>query len=69
MDGEEFIRTVRDRTSARAGGVPAIALTVYGREDDRQAALAAGYQMHLTKPCDPRALTRAIAAVTGAQAP
>jgi PAS domain S-box-containing protein len=67
MDGHEFMRTVRDRTTARGGLVPAIALTAYGREEDRQAALAAGYQVHLTKPCDPRALTRAIAAVTGAQ--
>ena len=67
MDGHEFIRTVRGRTSARGGLVPAIALTAYGREEDRQAALAAGFQVHLTKPCDARALTRAIAAVTGAQ--
>ena len=67
MDGHEFMRTVRDRTSGDGRLVPAIALTAYGREEDRQAALAAGYQVHLTKPCDARVLTRAIAAVTGAQ--
>jgi PAS domain S-box-containing protein len=67
MDGHEFMRTVRDRTSVNGGLVPAIALTAYGRDEDRQAALAAGYQVHLTKPCDPKALTRAIAGVTGAQ--
>jgi CheY-like chemotaxis protein len=68
MDGHEFITTVRDRPSTGGGLVPAIALTAYGREEDRQAALAVGYQVHLTKPCDVLALTRAIAAVTGAQA-
>ena len=65
MDGHEFIRTVRERPSARGGRVPAIALSADAREDERAAALRAGYQLHLTKPCDPHALTGAIAAITG----
>jgi CheY-like chemotaxis protein len=56
-----------DTTNALGNGgrVPAIALAVDGREDDGNGALGAGYQLHLTKPCDPRALARAIAAITG----
>jgi CheY-like chemotaxis protein len=40
-------------------------LSADAREDERAAALRAGYQLHLTKPCDPHALTGAIAAITG----
>jgi PAS domain S-box-containing protein len=65
LDGNEFIRTVRERPSARGGRVPAIALSVAAREDERNAALLAGYQLHLTKPCDPHELAVAIAAITG----
>ena len=35
-----------------------IALTGYGRSDDRQAALAAGFNAHLTKPLKPEELAR-----------
>jgi CheY-like chemotaxis protein len=33
------------------------------REDDRERALAAGFQMHLAKPVHPAALARAVAAL------
>ena len=65
IDGHEFIRTVRERTAVQGGRVPAIALSAHGREQERTAALRAGYQLHLTKPCDARALAGAIAAITG----
>jgi PAS domain S-box-containing protein len=67
IDGHEFIRTVRERPSAKGGGVPAIALTAGGKDEDRRAALSAGFQAHLTKPCDARALTGTIAAVARSQ--
>ncbi len=38
-----------------------IALTGYGRNDDRQAALAAGFNAHLTKPLKPEELARLLA--------
>jgi CheY-like chemotaxis protein len=43
---------------------PAIALTGYARRDDRMRAIAAGFQIHLTKPVEADELVRAIAAVT-----
>jgi DNA-binding response OmpR family regulator len=37
----------------RGGGVAALAVTAYGRSEDRLHALAAGYQQHLAKPVVP----------------
>ena len=65
MDGHEFMRAVRERPSAEGGRVPAIALTAYGADVDRDAALNAGYQVHIVKPCEPRDLTSAIAGLVG----
>jgi CheY-like chemotaxis protein len=37
-----------------------IAATGWGRDDDRQKALAAGFNLHLTKPFDPQQLSALI---------
>ncbi|MEO6238647.1 MAG: PAS domain-containing protein [Vicinamibacterales bacterium] len=58
-DGYEFIRKVRSLPAARGGLLPALALTAYGRPEDRERALAAGFQMHATKPLEPAGLLRA----------
>jgi PAS domain S-box-containing protein len=60
-DGYTFIRKVRSVTADRGGDAPAIALTAYAREEDRQRALEAGYQLHIAKPFDPRAVVKAVA--------
>jgi CheY-like chemotaxis protein/two-component sensor histidine kinase len=60
-DGYTFIRKVRARDAGDAGGTPAIALTAYARPEDRQRAVAAGYQLHVSKPVDPQSVTQAIA--------
>ena len=60
-DGYEFIQQVR--ANPHMGNIPAIALTAYAREEDQQRSLAAGFQMHLSKPVEPTALTRAIASL------
>jgi signal transduction histidine kinase/ActR/RegA family two-component response regulator len=67
-DGYELIREVRSTTTSRIAAVPAAAVTAHAREDERQRALAAGYQMHLAKPVDPTALAHAVVtlAKTGA---
>jgi CheY-like chemotaxis protein len=44
----------------REKGLPAIAMSGYGSEEDVQASLEAGFAEHLTKPVD---LTRLLAAV------
>lgn len=56
MDGLTLIKTLR--RSLDAQDLPAIALTGYASEADAQAALAAGFTMHLAKPVDPGELTR-----------
>jgi signal transduction histidine kinase/ActR/RegA family two-component response regulator len=59
-DGYTLIRKVRT-LSAPAAAIPAAALTAFTREEDRQQALAAGFQTHLAKPVDPNALVEAVA--------
>jgi len=48
VDGYEFIRKLR--TTPGLENVPAIALTGYARDEDREMALAAGYDAHIAKP-------------------
>ena len=62
MDGFEFIRQVR-AMSGNADDVPAAALTAYARARDRVAALASGFQMHISKPVDPAELVVTVAAL------
>jgi CheY-like chemotaxis protein len=63
-DGYELIRTVRARSSGDLVNIPAIAVTARAGEDERQRALAAGFQMHLVKPLLPATLIRAVASLT-----
>lgn len=64
-DGYELIARVREMEVLRGGKMPAIALTAYAREEERQQALEAGFQMHLSKPVDINKLIAAIANLTG----
>jgi CheY-like chemotaxis protein len=57
--GYELIRKVR-LLSADEGRVPAVALTAFATEKDHQLALAAGFQVHLSKPVEPEVLIEAI---------
>ena len=59
-DGYELIRQVRS-LSASAAGLPAAAVTAYAGAQERDRALAAGFQMHLAKPILPAALAHAVA--------
>ncbi|HSO39366.1 MAG TPA: response regulator, partial [Labilithrix sp.] len=60
-DGLEFIRRLRTLSPERGGRIPAAALTAYVDEGIREGVLAAGFQMHLTKPIDIDALIAAVA--------
>ena len=62
-DGCELIRTIRAMPSFQLAMIPAAAVTAHAREDERERALAAGFQMHLSKPVQPAALARAVAAL------
>ncbi|WP_404785926.1 PAS domain-containing protein [Altericista sp. CCNU0014] len=60
MDGYALLQEIRSNSDGTAR-VPAIALTAYAGEINRQQALQAGFQQHLPKPIDPDELVRAIA--------
>jgi PAS domain S-box-containing protein len=55
-DGISLIRKVRDWERIHGGALPAIALTAYGRAQDRIRALEAGFQTHVSKPAEPAEL-------------
>jgi CheY-like chemotaxis protein len=59
-DGYSLIRKVRALSNEHGRQTPALALTAYARDDDRQRALSEGYQMHLAKPVDRIELATAI---------
>ncbi|WGV27492.1 ATP-binding response regulator [Halotia branconii] len=52
-DGYTFLQTIRSLPNYQLCNIPAVALTAYAREEDRQRALEVGYQTHLVKPFDP----------------
>ncbi len=65
IDGYALMRQLRARAPGAGGRTPAIALTAYARTDDAHRAIAAGYQMHLAKPVDPRQLVTVVAHLGG----
>jgi PAS domain S-box-containing protein len=60
-DGFELVRRVRALSREQGGALPAAALSAFARTEDRERALEAGYQDHLSKPVDPAALIAAVA--------
>ncbi len=60
QDGYQLLRAVREHAAPRVRGIPAAALTAYARAEDREHAIAAGYQLHVTKPLDPSALVEVV---------
>jgi CheY-like chemotaxis protein len=63
--GLSLIRKVRALGPERGGKVPAVALTAYGRAEDRIRTLSAGFSMHVPKPVDPAELTVIVASLAG----
>src|SRR6266536_2292836 len=63
MPGEDGYQLIqRIRTSGFAGSsIPAVAITAYAKDEDRQKALSAGYQTYLAKPIELSELVTAIA--------
>jgi CheY-like chemotaxis protein len=62
-DGYSLIRKLRAMNAPGTASIPAVALTAFAREEDRQEALQAGFQLHLAKPIEPRSLVAAVAKV------
>lgn len=62
-DGYQLIRTIREREGSEGSRLPAIALTAYARNEDRQKAIESGFELHVPKPVEPKSLVAAIAQV------
>ena len=58
VDGYELIRKLRQTPGLER--IPAVALTGYAHESDRELALAAGYDAHLSKPTEMHRLLQVI---------
>ena len=63
-DGYALIRAIRTADDARWRTLPAVALTAYGRVEDRVRLLSAGFNMHLPKPVDPSEVAAVILSLT-----
>lgn len=50
MDGYQMIQQIRCLSASEGGQIPAIAITAFAQNEDRQRALDAGFQAHLAKP-------------------
>ena len=59
-DGYDLIRQLRSRSSHLAA-LPAAAVTACASSEERERALAAGFQLHLSKPVLPHVLVEAVA--------
>ena len=64
-DGYSLINKIRALPPERGGRTPAAALTAYVREEDRERALAAGYQIHIPKPVSSHQLVATLAQLAG----
>jgi PAS domain S-box-containing protein len=61
-DGYALLAAMQ-RREAQLGRIPAIALTAFATRDDHVRILAAGFQLHVTKPVDPIELVTGVANV------
>ena len=62
-DGYSLLRQLRQLPPERGGQLPAIALTAFGRMEDRVRVLGAGFQAHVTKPVEAEELVTVIASL------
>jgi PAS domain S-box-containing protein len=59
-DGYGLIQWVRSLSTYEGGSIPAIALTAFARQQDRDYALAVGFHEHLAKPVEPSNLVNTV---------
>ena len=62
-DGYGLIEKVRLLENGESQGIPAVAITAYAKDEDRERALSAGFQIYLAKPVE---LTELISVVARA---
>jgi CheY-like chemotaxis protein len=61
QDGLAVVRDVKSWAAEAGVTLPALALSAYARAEDRDRALAAGFDLYVTKPVEPSELVRAVA--------
>lgn|SRR5579885_3473544 len=61
LDGHEAARQIREQPWSE--GVVLVALTGWGREDDRQRSREAGFDAHLVKPVDFEVLKKLLSGI------
>ena len=64
-DGYFLIREVRTLAAEAGGEIPAIALTAYAGDKERQRAIEAGFNEHISKPVKPVQLALMVANLAG----
>jgi CheY-like chemotaxis protein len=65
QDGYTVLREGRAFRDQLGRAMPMVAVTAYARADDRERAIAAGFDDYLAKPVDPNALIVAVATLAG----
>ncbi|MEG3844242.1 chemotaxis protein CheB [Microcoleus sp. herbarium14] len=64
-DGYFLIREVRTLAAEAGGAIPAVALTAYASDKERQRAIEAGFNEHIAKPVKPVQLALIVANLAG----
>jgi signal transduction histidine kinase/CheY-like chemotaxis protein len=64
-DGYALIKKIRALSADEGGEVPSVALTAFAGAVDKENALAAGFQQHLSKPVEPVQLAKVVARILG----
>ena len=62
-DGMRFLSEVRQVETSLGRRVPVAAVSAYAHADDRQRAMAAGFDLDRVKPVDPAALAATVKAL------
>jgi CheY-like chemotaxis protein len=63
VNGFALVELLRSRPADRGGEVPVAALTGYISSEDRERAVAAGFQAYLVKPVNPSELIKTVKAI------
>jgi CheY-like chemotaxis protein len=65
LDAANVIRKLRSLSPERGGRIPAVTLSSAADSDRNAAWIAAGFQAHLTRPCDPEAIVAVLEELAG----
>ena len=64
-DGLSLIQSVRSQSPEEGGCIPAMALTAFTMQSDRDRILQAGFEVYVPKPVEPADLVAAVSRLTG----